>query len=125
MSTYVLVHGAGHSGEELAPVAALIRVASHEAFTPSIKGNGPGDSKSVGLDEAIQSIVDYLAAKHLEDVVLVGHSYGGYSNGMEMIPRSERRAAQVRHGNARGAAGRLSVPKPPTIGRSAEQGGQR
>ncbi len=37
------------------PVAALIRLAGHKAFAPTIKGNGPGDPKSVGLTEAIAS----------------------------------------------------------------------
>ena len=45
--------------------------------TPTIKGNRPGDAKTTGLDEAIQSIVDYLAVNNLKDVILLGHSYGG------------------------------------------------
>jgi pimeloyl-ACP methyl ester carboxylesterase len=77
MSTYVLVHGAWHTGAELEPVAAVIRAAGHQVFLPTIKGNRPGDAKTTGLDEAIQSIVDYLAANNLKDVILLGHSYGG------------------------------------------------
>jgi pimeloyl-ACP methyl ester carboxylesterase len=77
MSTYVLVHGAWHSGAELEPVASVIRAAGHQVFTPTIKGNRPGDAKTTGLDEAIQSIVDYLAENNLKDVILLGHSYGG------------------------------------------------
>ena len=77
MSTYVLVHGAWHTGAELEPVAAVIRAAGHQVFTPTIKGNRPGDAKTTGLDEAIQSIVDYLAVNNLKDVILLGHSYGG------------------------------------------------
>ena len=77
MSTYVLVHGAWHTGAELEPVAAIIRAAGHQVFTPTIKGNRPGDAKTTGLDEAIQSIVDYLAVNNLKDVILLGHSYGG------------------------------------------------
>jgi pimeloyl-ACP methyl ester carboxylesterase len=33
--------------------------------------------KTVGLSDAIKSIVDYLTEKNLKDVMLVGHSYGG------------------------------------------------
>jgi len=77
MSTYVLVHGAWHTGRELAPVAALIETAGHKVFTPTIKGNGAKDAKTVGLTEAIGSIVDYMIVTDLRDVVLVGHSYGG------------------------------------------------
>ena len=77
MATYVLVHGAWHTGAELEPTAAPIRAAGHDVHTPTIAGNRPGDAKTVGLSEAIKSIVDYLAQKNLKDVVLVGHSYGG------------------------------------------------
>jgi pimeloyl-ACP methyl ester carboxylesterase len=77
MSTYVLVHGAWHTGNELAPVAQLIRAAGHRALTPTAVGNRPGDGKTTGLPEAIQSIVDYLVENDLTDIVLVGHSYGG------------------------------------------------
>jgi pimeloyl-ACP methyl ester carboxylesterase len=77
MALYVLVHGAWHSGRELELVAASITRAGHTAFTPTMKGNRPGDSKTIGLNDAIRSIVDYLAETDLKDVVLVGHSYGG------------------------------------------------
>ena len=77
MATYVLVHGAWHTGAELEPTAAPIRAAGHEVHTPTIAGNRPGDAKTVGLAEAIKSIVDYLTQKNLKDVILLGHSYGG------------------------------------------------
>src|SRR5262245_50625024 len=80
MGTYVLVHGAWNTGKELEPVADLINAAGHNAYTPTIKGNRLGDSKTTGLDEAIASIVAYLEENNLKEVVLVGHSYGGMIN---------------------------------------------
>ena len=77
MSTYVLVHGAWHSGKELDTVATLLRSAGHAAFTPTIRGNDPADPKTVGLDEAIRSIEAYLVDNCGSDVILVGHSFGG------------------------------------------------
>jgi len=77
VGTYVLVHGAWHTGRELAPVGAVIEAAGHAVFTPTIKGNRAGDAKTVGLADAIQSIVDYVTENDLKDLVLVGHSYGG------------------------------------------------
>jgi pimeloyl-ACP methyl ester carboxylesterase len=77
MATYVLVHGAWHSGRELKAVATLLGSAGHTALTPTILGNGPEDPKTVGLDEAIQSIVAYVLDECSEDVILVGHSFGG------------------------------------------------
>ena len=77
MGTNVLVHGAWHTGKELEPVAVSIKAAGHAPFTPTTKGNRPGDSRSIGLIEAIESVIDYLVEKNLRDIVLVGHSYGG------------------------------------------------
>jgi pimeloyl-ACP methyl ester carboxylesterase len=77
MSTFVLIHGAWHRGELLEPVAEGIRAKGHRVFTPTVLGNRPGDSKAIGLDAAIESIVDYFKTNTLWDVVLVGHSYGG------------------------------------------------
>ncbi|WP_315766647.1 MULTISPECIES: alpha/beta hydrolase [unclassified Bradyrhizobium] len=77
MSIYVLVHGAWHTGAEFEPVAAHIRAAGHTVHLPTIRGNRPGDPKTICLDEAIQSIVDDLAEKDLNEIILMGHSYGG------------------------------------------------
>jgi pimeloyl-ACP methyl ester carboxylesterase len=77
MGTYVLVHGAWHTGKELELVAGAINAAGHKVYTPTIRGNRPGDSKTVGLDDAISSIVDYFDQNNLRNAVLVGHSYGG------------------------------------------------
>jgi len=77
MSTYVLVHGAWHTGKELEPVATLIRAAGHEALTPTIRGNRPGDPRTIGLPEATQSIIDFLLENGLREIILVGHSYAG------------------------------------------------
>ncbi|MDQ0314219.1 alpha/beta hydrolase [Amorphus orientalis] len=77
MATYVLVHGAWHTGELFEETAAPIRAAGHVVHLPTIAGNRPGDAKSVGLDAAISSIVDYLTEHDLSDVILAGHSYGG------------------------------------------------
>ena len=93
MGTYVLVHGAWHTGKELEPVATVIKAAGHTVHTPTIKGNRPGDSKSIGLDDAIRSIVDYLNEGGLRDVVLLGHSYGGMiiTGVADLVPEKIRR----------------------------------
>jgi pimeloyl-ACP methyl ester carboxylesterase len=76
--TYVLVHGAWHTGQELEAVATHLRNGGHKVFCPTAAGNRPGDDRSkIGLNDAIQSITDYLQSNDLKDVRLVGHSYGG------------------------------------------------
>ena len=77
MTTFVLVHGAWHTGELFEEVAAPIRAAGHIVHCPTVAGNNPGDSRRTGLDAAIASITDYLTGHALSDVVLLGHSYGG------------------------------------------------
>lgn len=77
MSTFVLVHGAWHTGELFEPVAQPIRDAGHTVHCPTIAGNNPGDPRTTGLNAAITSIVDYIESNDLHDVILLGHSYGG------------------------------------------------
>ena len=78
MATYVLVHGAWHTGDLMAATAEPIRAAGHAVHTPTIAGNNPGDSRATtGLETAIASVADYITGANLKDIVLVGHSYGG------------------------------------------------
>lgn len=77
MATYVIVHGAWHHGDLMRPVAAHLEEEGHTVHTPTIRGNAPGDPKRTSLEDAIGSIVAYIEAESLFDIVLVGHSYGG------------------------------------------------
>lgn len=77
MSTFVLVHGAWHTGELFEPVAQPMRDAGHTVHCPTITGNNPGDPRTTGLDAAIASIVEFIEANDLNEVILLGHSYGG------------------------------------------------
>jgi len=76
--TYVIVHGAWHTGAEMEAVAAFMREAGHAVHCPTVAGNRPGDDRRrTGLADAIESIVRYIEEKDLREVRLVGHSYGG------------------------------------------------
>lgn len=76
--TIVLVHGAWHDGKLLQKTADYIRKQGWKVYTPTIKGNNPGDDRSIiNLTDAIKSIVDYIVDLDLKDIILVGHSYGG------------------------------------------------
>ena len=77
MGKYVLVHGAWHTGNEFATVAEYVRNEGHTVYTPTLAGNRPGDAKSAGLEDAIQSLVDFINDSQITDAVLMGHSYGG------------------------------------------------
>ena len=76
--TYVLVHGAWHTGAEIEVVADGLRAAGHTAYCPTLAGNNPGDDRaSTTLEDAIASAVRYIEEKNLTEVRLAGHSYGG------------------------------------------------
>jgi pimeloyl-ACP methyl ester carboxylesterase len=77
MSTFVLVHGAWHSGSAWTDVIQRLRRHGHAAFAPTMAGSGKGVSKQVSHAEQTQSIVDFIKDRDLTDIVLVGHSYGG------------------------------------------------
>ena len=96
--TYVLIHGAWHTGAELEDVAARMRAMGHTVHCPTLAGNRPGDDRSaVGLAQAAQSVVDYIQAHGLSQVRLVGHSYGGMviSVAAQAIPQAIRRLVYV------------------------------
>ena len=76
--TYVLVHGAWHTGAELEATAEHLRKAGHAVHCPTLAGNRGGDDRSrIGLQDAIDSLLQFIESKDLREVRLVGHSYGG------------------------------------------------
>ena len=96
--TYVLVHGAWHTGAELEPAAQHIRERGHTVHCPTLAGNRPGDDRSrIGLMDAARSLEAFLKEKNLSGVRLVGHSYGGMviSQLMDIAPERVTRLVYV------------------------------
>lgn len=93
MTTFVIVHGAWHTGALFSSTATVMREDSHSVYLPTLAGNRPGDRKDIGLDDAIDSLVDFIERAALEDFVLVGHSYGGMviTGVADKIPQRIRR----------------------------------
>jgi pimeloyl-ACP methyl ester carboxylesterase len=80
MSTYLLVHGAWHSGQCWERVVPVLTSAGHQVRTPSLTGHGDTAAllgPDVGLDTHVDDVVRLIIEDDLTDVVLVGHSYGG------------------------------------------------
>jgi pimeloyl-ACP methyl ester carboxylesterase len=78
---YVLVHGGFHGGWCWARVAKLLRAEGHNVYAPSLTGLGDRAhlaNASVNCSTHIQDIVNIIQYEQLNDVVLVGHSYGGF-----------------------------------------------
>ena len=77
---FVLVHGAWHGGWCWRQVAATLRAAGHQVFTPTMTGLGERAhllDAQVGMSTFIDDICAVIRAEELSDVVLVGHSFGG------------------------------------------------
>ncbi|MEU3853799.1 alpha/beta fold hydrolase [Streptomyces sp. NPDC029554] len=80
MSTFLLVHGAWHSGRCWERVVPLLTAAGHQVITPSLTGLGEKRhlaGPDVGLDTHVDDIVKLITEGDLTEVVLVGHSYAG------------------------------------------------
>jgi pimeloyl-ACP methyl ester carboxylesterase len=69
MTTYVLIPGACHGGWYYDPIAEALRADGHEVHAPT-----PSTGR-VNLEDHVAEVLALLGT--LEDVVLVGHSYGG------------------------------------------------
>jgi Alpha/beta hydrolase family len=80
MATYVLVHGAFHGAWCWKKLVPLLQATGHQVFAPSLTGLAERANlltPDVGLSTHIQDIVQVIENNHLEEVILVGHSYGG------------------------------------------------
>lgn len=79
-TTFVLVHGAWHGGWCWREVGALLKSAGHRVFATTLTGLGNRKSElsaDIGLATHIADVAEVFEANDLQDVVLVGHSYGG------------------------------------------------
>lgn len=80
MATFVIAHGAWSSGFAWKKMRPLLRAAGHDIFTPSYTGLGERAhlaTPDVSLETHIQDVVNVLFYEDLQDVILMGHSYGG------------------------------------------------
>ncbi len=140
VNTYVLVHGAWHGGWCWTRVADQLRAAGHRVFTPTCTGLGEREhllASSITLDTFITDVGNVLRFEDLQEVTLVGHSFGGLaiSGVADRMPERVRRliyldsllvqpgqrpldilppqVAQERTELAAQSSGGLSLPAPP------------
>ena len=80
MSTYVLVHGAWGGAWIWRRVLGPLRAAGHEVHAVTLTGDGERAhlrTPAIDLETHIGDVLGLIDAEELDDVVLVGHSYGG------------------------------------------------
>ncbi len=93
---FVLVHGTGHGGWCWKFVRDILQEQGHRVYTPTMTGCGERAhllEPDIGLETHIMDIVNVLEWEELEDVVLVGHSYGG----LVISGVADRAKARLRH----------------------------
>jgi len=78
--TYVLVHGLFHGGWCWKRVAEALRADGHQVFTPTQTGLGERFhlfSADIGISLFVEDLVNVIEYEELNDIILVGHSFGG------------------------------------------------
>ena len=94
-TTFVLIHGAWHGGWVWQTLAEHLRQQGHRVYTPTLTGLGERShllNESITLETFITDIVNLFKWENLNDVVLLGHSFGGLvvSGVADRIPESIR-----------------------------------
>lgn len=80
MSNFVLVHGGMIGGNCWENVRKILEHKQHTVLAPTLTGLGERkhlSSPDIDLETHIQDIVNAIIYEELDDVVLIGHSYGG------------------------------------------------
>lgn len=78
--TYVLVHGMTGGGWDWKQMDELLSAEGHTVYRPTLTGLGEKMHllhPSIDLSTHVLDIVNLIKFEQLEDIVLVGHSYGG------------------------------------------------
>jgi pimeloyl-ACP methyl ester carboxylesterase len=79
--TFVLVHGAWHGGWCWCRVADRLRASGHIVFTPTLTGLGERAHllhPNIDLSLHVADVLGLIKCERLNNIVLVGHSYGGF-----------------------------------------------
>jgi pimeloyl-ACP methyl ester carboxylesterase len=137
--TFVLLHGAWHGGWCWDNVADILRGRGHRVTTPTQTGLGERRhlmSKDITATTFVDDLANHILAEDIDDITLVGHSFGGIavSGVAERMPERLREvvyldctmvrggetmadqlssAAMVARLKAADASDGMSVPPPP------------
>jgi pimeloyl-ACP methyl ester carboxylesterase len=94
--TYMLLHGAWHGAWCWRLVADDLRARGHNVFTPTQTGVGERRhllSRDITLDVFIADLTNVFEMEELQDVILVGHSFGG----LPISGVADRMPERIRH----------------------------
>ncbi|CAB4637725.1 unannotated protein [freshwater metagenome] len=93
MANIILIAGTYHGGWYWDPIIPALTANGHKVFAPTLSGLDADvhTSASVNLDTHIDDVIRVTEEQHLDEVVLVGWSYGG----MVITGAADRLAAKV------------------------------
>ena len=117
--TYVLVHGSSGGGWDWKGMDDLLSSRGHKVYRPTLTGLGEKmhlSNPDINLTTHVTDVVNHILFENMENVILVGHSYGGMviTGVMDRIPGRIKHAIFLdatvpNHGNSAqdlfGAAG--------------------
>ncbi|OXM14016.1 alpha/beta fold hydrolase [Paenibacillus herberti] len=75
--TFVLVRGSWAEAGYLREIAAALQRQGHDVHLPEYPSHETDSNSSITHEEITDAIAGYILAWNLQDVVLVGHSFGG------------------------------------------------
>jgi len=81
VTTFILIHGMWHGGWCWDKLSTFLRTAEHNVHAPTLAGlaeRADMRSDTIDLNTHVQEIVDLIVSQNLRDVILVGHSSGGF-----------------------------------------------
>src|ERR1700690_1918176 len=96
MAKFLLIHGSWHGAWCWDGLVPILKARGHEVWAPALIGLGERAdeaSPQTGLAAHVNQITEMIQANDLNDLTLVGHSYGG----LVMVGVAERVANRISH----------------------------
>jgi pimeloyl-ACP methyl ester carboxylesterase len=75
--TFVLIHGSWVDPYFWHGIAANLKKMGHIVHTPQLPGHGTDKNKNVTHEMITKQVVHYITSNKLNNIILVGHSFGG------------------------------------------------
>ena len=76
--TFLLIHGSWHGGWAWDMVVRELATRGYHAHAPTLSGHGPGANRmGITHRDCTEDVVAYIQRHRLQDIILVGHSFGG------------------------------------------------
>jgi pimeloyl-ACP methyl ester carboxylesterase len=76
--TFVMIHGSWHCGWAWQGVMRHLAGNGHVTHAPTLPGHGPQAARhGIKHQDCVSAVIAYIQERCLEDITLVGHSFGG------------------------------------------------